>query len=259
MVSMLDSDGLESWGPMLRPAAGPTGRTAAVVGGVGLLLEFGAFHARAARHLIMMKIAPLLRQGAVALLVCFGAGAYAQSAPADATPEPSKGERYRQLQDLIQRGQAEAALAEAEKLLAARPKDAQARFVKGVALSALNRTDAAVEVFVGLTEDYPELPEPYNNLAVIYAQQNQYEKARVALEAAIRNHPSYAIALENLGDVYVGLAAQAYARAQAMDAANAGVGRKLALAREIATGAGKATGSGTASAPPTGSAPPGKP
>ncbi len=206
-----------------------------------------------------MRIVPLLCQGAVALLICFGGGAYAQSAPANATPQPSKGEHYRRLQDLIQREQSEAALAEAEKLLAARPKDAQARFFKGVALSALNRTDAAVEVFVGLTEDYPELPEPYNNLAVIYAQQRQYEKARVALEAAIRNHPGYAIALENLGDVYVGLAGQAYAKAQALDASNAGVGRKLALAREIATGSGKGTGSGATNAPAAGSAPPARP
>jgi tetratricopeptide (TPR) repeat protein len=48
-------------------------------------------------------------------------------------------------------------------------------------------------VFSKLTEDYPELPEPYNNLAVLYAQQKQYDKARTALEMAIRIHPGYAL------------------------------------------------------------------
>ncbi len=57
-------------------------------------------------------------------------------------------------------------------------------------------------MFTKLSEDYPELPEPYNNLAVLYAQQKQYDKARTALEMAIRTHPSYAIAYENLGDIY---------------------------------------------------------
>ncbi len=33
-------------------------------------------------------------------------------------------------------------------------------------------------MFRGLIEDYPELPEPYNNLAVIYAQQGEYDSAR---------------------------------------------------------------------------------
>ena len=83
-----------------------------------------------------------------------------------------------------------------------RPKDAQGRFLKGQILTEMNKPADAIAVFTKLTEDYPELPEPYNNLAVLYAQQKQYDKARTALEMAIRTHPSYAIAYENLGDVY---------------------------------------------------------
>jgi Flp pilus assembly protein TadD len=59
-----------------------------------------------------------------------------------------------------------------------------------------------------LIEDYPELPEPYNNLAVLYAQQKQFDKARTALEMAIRIHPGYATAYENLGDLHSRLASQ---------------------------------------------------
>src|SRR2546425_9737176 len=81
-------------------------------------------------------------------------------------------------------------------------------------------------IFTKLTQDYPELPEPYNNLAVIYASQGQYEKARAALEQSIRTHPSYATAYENLGDVYAKLASQAYDKALQLDSSNSGeIGR----------------------------------
>ncbi len=57
------------------------------------------------------------------------------------------------------------------------------------------------------------MPEPYNNVAVLYASQNRFEKAREALEMATRNSRSYAIAHENLGDVYARLASEAYRQA----------------------------------------------
>ena len=84
-------------------------------------------------------------------------------------------------------------------------------------LTEQNKTDDAIKVFTELTEDYPELPEPYNNLAVLYATQGEYDKARKALEMAIRTHPSYAIAHENLGDIYATLASQAYDKALQLD------------------------------------------
>jgi tetratricopeptide (TPR) repeat protein len=73
------------------------------------------------------------------------------------------------------------------------------------------------------------LPEPYNNLAVLYASQGQYDNARAALEMAIRTNPSYATAHENLGDVYAKLASQAYSKALQLDSSNTGVQPKLAL------------------------------
>jgi ketosteroid isomerase-like protein len=83
------------------------------------------------------------------------------------------------------------------------------------------------------------LPEPYNNLAVLYAQQKQYDKARTALEMAIRTHPSYAIAYENLGDVYAKLASQAYDKALQLDSANSATQNKMALIRDLITTSGK--------------------
>ncbi len=91
----------------------------------------------------------------------------------------------------------------------------------------------AISTFTKLTEDYPELPEPYNNLAVLYAGQGQYDKARMALEMAIRTNPSYSTAHENIGDVYARLASQAYNKALQLDSSNMAVPPKLALIREV--------------------------
>jgi hypothetical protein len=117
-------------------------------------------------------------------------------------------------------GQHARALEQVDRHLAANPRDVQGRFLKGVILSGQNRQADALAIFQKLTEDHPELPEPYNNLAVIYAQQKQYEKAKQALETAIRTHPAYATAHENLSDIYLRLASQAYGKALQTDGAS---------------------------------------
>src|SRR6185503_1961577 len=134
---------------------------------------------------------------------------------------------------LLKAGQHKQALERVNKALAAKPRDAQARFLKGLILTEQGNSKEAIDIFTKLTQDYPELPEPYNNLAVIYASQGQYEKARVALEQSIRTHPSYATAYENLGDVYAKLASQAYDKALQLDSSNAGAQNKLSLVREL--------------------------
>lgn len=137
------------------------------------------------------------------------------------------------IQKLIKAGQYPQALEKTDIYIAGKPKDAQGRFLKGLILTEMNRPADAIAVFTKLTEDYPELPEPYNNLAVLYAQQKQYDKSRTALEMAIRTHPSYAIAYENLGDVYAKLASQAYDKALQLDSSNAAAQGKLSLIRDL--------------------------
>ena len=140
------------------------------------------------------------------------------------------------LQDIskqIKQGQHAQALEQIDKYLAGKPKDAQGRFLKGIVLTEMNKPNEAIAVFSKLTEDYPELPEPYNNLAVIYAQNKQYDKAKTALEAAIRTHPAYATAHENLGDIYARMASQAYDKALQIDSSNASAQNKLALIRDL--------------------------
>ena len=149
---------------------------------------------------------------------------------------PARADALQDISKLIRQGQHSQALEQADRYLASKPKDAQARFLKGIALTEMGRANDAITVFQKLTEDYPELPEPYNNLAVIYAQQKQYEKAKSALEMAIRTHPSYATAHENLGDIYARLASQAYDKALQLDSANSSAQSKLGMIRELVTG-----------------------
>lgn len=134
---------------------------------------------------------------------------------------------------LYQQGNLGKALEQANAYLATKPKDAQMRFHKGLILTEQKKTMDAISVFSSLTEDYPDLPEPYNNLAVLYASQGQYDKAKGALEAAIRTHPSYSTAHENLGDIYAKLASQAYGKALQLDNRNAGAQTKLAMVKDL--------------------------
>ncbi len=166
-----------------------------------------------------------LRAMAIGLAISFAAPAFADNLP--------------DVQRLIKQGQYPQALEKVDAYLSSRPKDAQGRFLKGLIFTEMNKPADAIGVFTKLSEDYPELPEPYNNLAVLYAQQKQYDKARTALEMAIRTHPSYAIAYENLGDVYAKLASQAYDKALQLDNSNSTTQNKLALIRDLITTSGK--------------------
>lgn len=153
---------------------------------------------------------------------------------------------------LMQAGKLDEAMSRADAFLKDKPKDPQMRFLKGVIQLDTGKRAEAIAAFTQLTQDAPELPEPYNNLAVIYASQNQFDKARSALESAIRTNPSYATAQENLGDVYARLASQAYSKALQLDQNNTAVQPKLAVIRTLFTPApvgGKSAAVALAAAP----------
>jgi tetratricopeptide (TPR) repeat protein len=159
------------------------------------------------------------RSCAVLVLMCIAAVAHA--------------DEIADIGKLLRGGQLDQAIQRVDSYLATKPRDAQGRFLKGLIQTEQNKTAEAITTFTRLTEDYPELPEPYNNLAVLYAGQGQYEKARQSLEMAIRTHPSYATAHENLGDVYAKLASQAYDKALQLDSNNPAAQSKLAMAKEL--------------------------
>lgn len=186
-----------------------------------------------------------LRNAAIAIIVAsFSFSAVAAGATSDATA-------------LMAKGQYQDALKLLDQQVARNPQDAQARFARGIALTRLKRTTEAMKVFSDLTRDYPQLPEPYNNLAVLYAQQGDYDKAREALQAALATHPGYATAHENLGDIYAALAGAAYNRAMALDKDNQALRDKLKLINQIEqTTSATVLATRTPAAPATAPAPP---
>lgn len=137
------------------------------------------------------------------------------------------------IQRLQAAGNPAAALQQADRALAANPRDAQIRFVRGVLLTELKREDEALEAFQRMHEDYPELADPLNNIAALQAAKGQLEPARAALEAALLNDPAHRAARENLADVYLRLALQLWEDLAASPPADANLARKLRLAREL--------------------------
>lgn len=165
-----------------------------------------------------------MRRVAAALAALVSCAAMAAGDPTD----PS-----REIELLFRGGQQAAAFQRVDQALVAQPDNARLRFLRGVMLSESGRAAEAIEAFERLTRDFPELPEPYNNLAVLQAARGQLDRARELLEAALRNDPAYRAALENLGDVFVRLAQRAYEQAGAITPADAALQRKLRLAREL--------------------------
>ena len=162
----------------------------------------------------------------------------AASAPSAAAPAQAGGPRaasaaLESARKLFAEHRNDEALAAIDAGLKATPNDLQLRFQRGVVLADSGRNDEAIETFAALSQDFPELPEPHNNLAVLYAARGELDRARAALEEAVRALPSYSLANENLGDIHLRLAERAYQRAVQVDAANRAARQKLALAREL--------------------------
>ena len=142
-------------------------------------------------------------------------------------------DELKDISQMAEGGQQVAALDRINTYLSANPKDAQALFMKGIIQAESGKREDAIKTFTELTEKYPNLPEPYNNLAVLYADAGQYDKAKKALETAIKTHPSYATAHENLGDIYARMASEAYDKALQLDNGNARAQSKLSMIKDL--------------------------
>jgi len=193
------------------------------------------------RSIIAARAATLtlaLPRALACVLALAGPAAWAQgpSPAAISAPEPQRqtvSVPYDGAIAAYRAGRADEALELAERALEADPRNPQLRFLRGVILAERDRADEAIDAFTGLTEDFPELAEPYNNLAVLHARRADWDRARQALEQSIRAVPGYALAHENLGDVHLQLAARAYEQAGRLDPRNESARSKLGLAREL--------------------------
>jgi len=150
-------------------------------------------------------------------------------------------EEVRLVQELLSRGQAQAALqrleARAGTLAPANAAtaviDAELRFLHGVALMDLQRNTDALAWFERMTQDLPELPDPFNNIALLHVRAGRLEPARLALETALRNDPSYRLARANLGLVHLMLAIQAWEQVSASGPVDPQLTRRLDGARAL--------------------------
>ncbi len=148
---------------------------------------------------------------------------------------PDDPQALKQIEQQFRRGEIGAAQAGLDLGLQARPGDPGLRFLKAVILAETGRSTEAASWLEKLTQDFPELPEPYNNLAVLNADAGKLDQARALLETALRLDPRYRTAHENLGDIYVQLAQQAYQAASPPAPAAPGgpLQAKLRLARDL--------------------------
>jgi Flp pilus assembly protein TadD len=104
------------------------------------------------------------------------------------------------------------ALARTQQALLVAPRDAQTRFLHALVQLELGRDAEALDGFTQLSQEFPELPEPLNNIALLQVRAGKLDAARVSLEAALRNSPSHRAARANLAEVHLMLAVAAWER-----------------------------------------------
>ena len=159
---------------------------------------------------------PALRTIGLALALCCGAGlAQAQGQPPVAATITDP---HLQVEQLMRQDLVEPALEKIKAHLAQRPRDPQMRFWQAVLLTRQGHRDQAMQVYAELTQDFPELAEPHNNLGVLQAANNDIDQAQRSFELALRADPQHALAHENLADVLLRRAQRHYqwaAQAQA--------------------------------------------
>lgn len=177
-----------------------------------------------------------------ALLALAAAQGTALHAQTTVLPPPPKPSEFQEATVLYRKGDYAKALEHVDAWLKSRPKDARGRFLRGMIMTQQKKPDDAVRIYTDLTQDFPELPEPYNNLAVIYAERGDLEKARGLLESAVRANARFSAAHENLGDIHTRLAAASYEQALKLDGANKIVATKLKAINELIPTGPAATG-----------------
>jgi Flp pilus assembly protein TadD len=177
-----------------------------------------------------------LRLIAVALAALLPLGAARAASPAaQSSPLVAASADAVAITALMDKGQWAQALERADAVIKTRPRDLQVRFQRAVILAELSRTADAIAVYEGLIQDFPELPEPYNNLGVLYAAQGNYGAAYDQLQKALLAMPGYATAHENLGDLHIAMAVDDYQKAAKLDPKSRTVPAKLSAARELAS------------------------
>lgn len=136
-----------------------------------------------------------------------------------------------QILRLSQQGKHREALTAVNAIIAEKEQKAAATLAKGIILSNMGDKQQAKMIFTKLMRDYPDRPEAFNNLAVIYSEEGNYPQAIETLQQAFSTHPSYAQVHSNLKELYATLASQAYNKA--LDLGDAAAGPELAMINRV--------------------------
>lgn len=139
----------------------------------------------------------------------------------DTRLEPSPQQVTDRIENLIASNRLPEALALVEKReaeLAVRGargggQDVQLAFQHARLLARMGRTQDAIDRYGNMTTLYPELPEPWNNLAALHASRGELEQAADALQQALRANPDDRMARSNLADVQLMMAHRSYRQA----------------------------------------------
>ncbi|WP_411859784.1 tetratricopeptide repeat protein [Cupriavidus pauculus] len=191
--------------------------------------------------------APFARVAAtLAMLAAFAAQpAAAQNGPLSLQPPPapatgpvSKDPGMVPAEKALREKRYSDAVAAFDRVLATNPRNAQARFERAWALAQSGREDEAMRAFAEMAQDFPELPEPHNNLALLYAKRGDLKRAESELLLAIEARPDFGVAYTNLGDVYRRMAEQAYNNALRRNPGDARAAESLRHVRESAPAGG---------------------
>ncbi|WP_298081106.1 tetratricopeptide repeat protein [uncultured Cardiobacterium sp.] len=158
-----------------------------------------------------------------------------QPAPDAATPKPTAAEEeasppwsgYAQAQSMAENGNPRGALKQLETRLSTHPEDSRAAYLKGLVLMQLGRGDEAERWYKMMQANFPDLPQPGNALAVIYAGRGDLPAAEAALRALLEKHPDHTSARVNLARLYVQMAQTEYEKALKEQPDNAMIARKL--------------------------------
>ncbi len=181
-------------------------------------------------------MSPILNRAACTrcvMALCFALLTVAASAQTTVIGPALPNNDFQEASILYRTGKYDGALERVDAWLKTRPKDARGRFLRGMIFTQQKKLDDATRIYTELTQDFPELPEPYNNLAVIYADKGDFDKARTLLESAVRANAAFTAAHENLGDIHARLAAVSYEKALKLDATNKAVSAKLKAVNDM--------------------------
>ena len=117
------------------------------------------------------------------------------------------------IEALIAQGKDLAAISRLKRLVKTAPENYEAWFLLGVTQARKSHFDDAIIAFKEVSKLQPGLAEPHNNLAVIYNEMGNLRAAVAELESSLKLNPEYVTAYENIGDLYVKLAARSYKKA----------------------------------------------